>query len=1056
MKNKTNQLTPLVRKLLLYSGTFLFVGSSSATTFSKTKKIMIPNLGYGDTFFNLNNPVAQQPISGRVKDASGKPLAGVSIFVKGKTAAIGSTGEDGRFSVSAEIGTALMFRYVGFNEQQVSVTNQRELQVTMSSSTENLEEVVVVGFGTQKKANLTGSVATIKGDDMIKRPVTNAGAMLQGQVPGLSIVQGSGEPGNEGVSIRMRGQGTFSGAGNNPLVLIDGIEGSLGSLNPNDIENVSVLKDAASASIYGSRAANGVILVTTKTGKQGKTVVDYSNNLAIHTPTKLFDLITNSAEYMELWNEAKRNTGISSGLYPQQTIDQYRNTNDKEKYPNTDWMDIFFNPVFVHQHNLGISGGSEKTQYNLSLGYVNQPGVFKGFKYERFNTRLNVTSQVNNWLKIGANLSAKQGNTQRPRGGGEDSFLSAMSQAPTYSPQLPDGRYVFKAYDFEVNNKNMLAIIDNEVFYKNRDYLLNFQGWFDVQLAPGFNWYTKGAINVGLNNESDWRPTVPLYNFVSGDLMTNLDVGASGLSKSRNENRYTNVYSYFKYDRSINEAHNFGVQVGYSYEANQYQYLSAYRQYYYSNLLQELDAGGAAVQTNNGSANEWALQSIFGRLTYNFENRYLFEGNFRYDGSSRFRSDLRWGMFPSFSGAWRVSEESFIKDNEHFKWLNDLKIRGSYGVLGNQNINLNNKPYPYQDLYSFTGDYPFNNAELSTGVAQGTLPNRNITWEKTSITDIGVDMRLFGGLDLTFDWYRKDTRDILRSIQLTDLVGLGAPAINSGEVRNEGVELSLNYRNKINSGFFDGLSYSIGGNIDRFKNKVTKYGARDIGSWTIKENGQPWDSFYLLQTVGIFQTAEQVASSPKQFNDNTLPGDLIYKDQNGDGVIKNDDRILMDGVFPSFQYAVNGSVSFKNFDLSFMFQGVEGRNLFLNNWGMVPFVQGSAPTTDWRNRWTEENPSTTMPRIYWGWDAPQKFSRPSSYFLRDASYIRLKNLTIGYTFPTEMLAKAGINKLRIFASGDNLLTWTNYPGLDPERGGSGTFLTYPQNKIYSFGVNLQF
>ncbi|MDH5826271.1 SusC/RagA family TonB-linked outer membrane protein [Sphingobacterium faecium] len=1054
MKNKNNQLSPLARKLLLYSGTFLFVGSASASSFLKTNAVL--NLGSNRLIEKSKDSSTQQAVTGSIRDSEGKPMSGVTIFAKGRSAALGSSGADGRFSVMIESGATLLFRFIGFNEQEIVVNSQRELQVTMIPSTENLEEVVVVGFGTQKKANLTGSVATVKGDDMIKRPVTNAAAMLQGQVPGLSIVQGSGEPGNEGINIRMRGQGTFSGAGNNPLVLIDGVEGSLGSLNPNDIENVSVLKDAASASIYGSRAANGVILVTTKSGSQGKTVVDYSNNLAIHTPTKLFDLITNSAEYMELWNEAKKNTGVSSGLYPQEAIDQYRNATDRVKYPNTDWLDTFFNPAFVHQHNLGISGGSEKTQYNLSLGYVNQPGVFKGFKYERFNTRLNLTSQVNKWLKIGANLSAKQGNIQRPRGGGEDSFLSAMSQAPTYSPQLPDGRYVFKAYDFEVNNKNMQAIIDNEVFFKNRDYLLNFQGWFDVNLAPGLNWYTKGALNIGLNNESDWRPTIPLYNFVTGDLVTNLDVGASGLSKSRNENRYSNVYSYLKYDRSFNDSHNFGVQVGYSYEANEYQYISAYRQHYYSNILQELDAGGAAVQTNNGSANEWALQSLFGRLTYNYKNKYLVEGNFRYDGSSRFRSDLRWGVFPSFSGAWRVTEESFIKDNDHLKWLNDLKIRGSYGVLGNQNINLNNKPYPYQDLYNFTGDYSFNNAELSTGIAQGTLANRDITWEKTSIYDIGVDMRIFGKLDLTFDWYRKDTRDILRSIQLTDLVGLGAPPINSGEVRNEGVELSLNYRNRINGGFFEGMNYSIGGNIDRFKNKVTKYGSRDIGSWTIKENGQPWDSFYLLETTGIFQTAEQVSTSPKQFNDNTLPGDLIYKDQNGDGIINNDDRILMDGVFPSFQYAVNGSVSWKNFDLSFMFQGVEGRNLFLNNWGIVPFVQGSAPTTDWRNRWTEDNPSTTMPRIYWGWDAPQKFSRPSSYFLRDASYLRLKNLTIGYTIPAEKLSRIGINSLRVFASGDNLLTWTNYPGLDPERGGSGTFLTYPQNKIYSFGINVQF
>lgn len=1000
-------------------------------------------------------PQQQLTVKGKVTNETGEVLEGVSVLVKGTSGQGTSTGADGTFSIQVANGSTLLFQMVGYTSQEIAVQGENFMQVTLTGDQQNLEEVVVVGFGTQKKVNLTGAVASIKGDDMKRRPVANAASMLQGQVPGLSIVQGSGEPGNEGVSIRMRGQGTFSGAGNNPLVLIDGVEGSLSSLNPNDIENVSVLKDAASASIYGSRAANGVILVTTRTGAKGQTIVDYSNNLAIHTPTKLFDLITNSAEYMELWNEAKRNTGISTGLYSQELIDLYRNADDREKYPNTDWLDIFFNPAFVHQHNVGISGGGDKTQYNLSMGYVNQPGSFKGFDYERFNVRLNLTSQVNNWFKIGTNIHAKQGNTQRPRQGGEDAFVSAMSQAPTYSPQLADGRYVYKAYDFEANNKNMLALIDNEVFYKNRDYALNFQGWFEAQLAPGLSWYTKGAINVNLDNESDWRPVVPLYNFVSGEQMTNLDVGANGLSKNRKENRYTNAYSYLKYDRAFG-SHQFGAQVGYSYEANQYQFLNAYRQYFYNGQLQELNAGGTAVQTNGGSTYEWALQSVFGRLNYNYQGKYMVEGNFRYDGSSRFRSDLRWGMFPSFSAAWRLTEESFMKENENFRWLNEFKLRGSWGLLGNQNINLNDKPYPYQDVYDFTGNYSYDNSNLSTGIAQSTLPNRDITWEKTAIYDIGADMRLFNNLELTVDWYRKDTRDILRSIQLTDLVGLSAPAINSGAVRNQGIEFALTYRNSISSGFFDGLSYSVGGNIDHFKNTVTEYGARDIGSWTIKENGQPWDSFYLLEVIGIFQTQTEVANAPKQYNDNTLPGDLIYKDQNGDGVVNDNDRILMDGAFPSFQYALNGSVNWKNIDLSVLFQGVEGRSLYVNNWGIVPFVQGAAPTTEWRNRWTEENPSTTMPRIYWGWDSPQKFSRPSSYFLRDASYLRLKNLTIGYTIAPERLAKMGIRKLRVFASGDNLFTSTSYPGLDPERGGSGTFITYPQNKIYSFGVNVQF
>ena len=884
--------------------------------------------------------------------------------------------------------------------------------------------------------------------------------MLQGQVAGLRVVQNSGEPGSEGLTVRVRGQGTFSGAGNNPLVLIDGVEGSLNDLNPNDIENISVLKDAASASIYGSRAGNGVILVTTKMGKPGQFVVDYNANGSIHNPTRLFDLITNSAEYMELWNEAKINNGISAGLYPQEVIDRYRNATDRISYPNADWLDIMFNPAFVQLHNLGISGGSESTQYNLSLGYVDQPGVMKGFDYKRYNARLNVTSKVNDWLDIGANVSVKQGDTHRPRQGAGDAFISTMSQAPMYLPKLPDGRYTFKAYDFEYNNKNMLAIVENGVSWKGRDYSLNLQGWLDLKLAKGLNWYSKAAIVGDFDRESDWRPQVPLYNYHTGNFSTDLDVGGLGLGVTRRENRYTNVFSYLNYENTVSDAHNIGVQAGYSQESNIQEYLYGYRRDFFNNTIQELDGGGLAVQNSSGSTYEWALRSFFGRLTYNYKERYLVEANLRYDGTSRLHPDSRWGAFPSVSAAWRVSEESFLKQAD-FDWLDNFKLRASYGTLGNQNINISvtgngSYPYPYQEILNYTGNYSFDNSNLSTGAAQTALANQLLTWEETKVADVGVDLALFNGLDITFDWYRKTTSNILRQSQITAVVGLSAPNVNSGTMRNQGIELGIRYSNSIESGFFEGLSYSVGGNIDRLRNTVVSFGQPEIGGWTVKEEGLPWDTYYMLEWIGVFQNEAEIQAAPKQYNDDTRPGDLIFRDQNGDGVVNDDDRTYFGGQFPSFEYALTGNLNWKNFDLSFMFQGVQGRNLFVNRWGTIPFIQGSPPTTDWRNRWTEENPSTTTPRIYWGFDAPAKISRPSSYFLQDASYVRLKNLTFGYTVPDNVMQRMGINKLRIFFSGDNLFTKTEYPGLDPERAGSGDFLAYPQNKIYAFGLNVQF
>ena len=995
--------------------------------------------------------VVQSIITGMIADSDGTPLPGANILEKGTTN--GTQADfDGNFSitVSSENST-LIISYIGFATKEVSVKGQTNVSVILEESAVGMDEVVVVGFGTQKKINLTGSVATVDGETLVKRPVTNAASMLQGQVAGLRIVQNSGEPGNEGLSIRVRGQGTFSGAGSNPLVLIDGVDGNLSDLDPNDIENISVLKDAASASIYGSRAANGVILVTTKSGKSGSFTVEYNLNTAIHTPTKLFDIISNSAEYMELWNEAKNNTGITTGLYPQSEIDLYRNATDRTLYPNANWLDIMFNPAFVQSHNIGISGGKEETHYKLSVGYVDQPGVMKGFDYKRFNARLNLGSRINSSIKIGANIALKKGDLSRPRQGSSDMFLSTMSQAPTYMPKLPDGTYSYKAYDFESNNKNPLAIVENEVLRSIVDYSVNVQGWADVNFTKTLNWYSKVAIVGDFEKWKDWRPSVPLYNYRTGEYATDLDVGGRGLEVNNGQNIFTNVFSYLKFEDKIGEAHNLTAQVGYSEESNKEEYLRGYRRDFAGNNLTELDAGSPAVQNAYGSTYEWALRSFFGRLGYNFNDRYLVEFNMRYDGTSRLHEDHRWGAFPSVSAGWRVTEESFMK-NGSWEWLNSLKIRGSYGELGNQNIGN----YPYQNILGLTGNYSFDNANLSSGAAQIALSNQDITWETTKITDIGMDISAFNGLSLTVDWYRKTTSDILRGSQVTGLVGLNAPTVNNGTMQNTGLEFNLQYNNLVRSGTFEGLSYNAGITFDRFRNKLTEFGEREIGGSTIKEEGRPWDTFYMLEWTGIFQTQAEVDAAPKQFNDNTEPGDLIFKDQNGDNVINDDDRTYMDGQYPDFEYAMNFNANWKNFDISLFFQGVEGRNIYVGDWGTIPFVQGSPPTTNWRDRWTPDNPSTSMPKIYWGFSAPAKVRRTSSYFLQDASYLRLKNISLGYNLPSSILEHISLKKFRIYISGDNLLTFTNYPGLDPERGGSGRFVNYPQNKIYSLGLNVQF
>lgn len=998
-------------------------------------------------------------VSGIVKDANGLPLPGVTIKVKGTNKGV-LTGNNGSYRIEAvDEQAVLVFSFIGYVVQEVPVAGKTQVNVVLIEESSKLNEVVVVGYGTQKKANLTGAVATVSGDELTKRPVVSAAAMLEGTMPGVQVNQGSGEPGNEGVSIRIRGNGTFSSAGSDPLVLIDGVPGNFSDVNPTDIDNVSVLKDAASASIYGSRAANGVVLVTTKQGKAGKMLVQYDGNLGIYKPTKMFKLITNSAQYMELYNEARLNSGLNdvNSLYPQDQIDLYRNSTDRLKYPNTDWLGLIFKTAPTQNHNLTFNGGNDKTTYNVSLGYVDQNGIIKGFNYKRYTGRVNLTSKMNDHIKFGTNILLKGGTTESIPGGSKDLFLSAMSQAPTYGPFLPDGsgRYTYKAYDFEYNNKNAVAVLDKKFTHNTNDYAVNAQGWIEVQFTKDLSWYTKGAVNINMDKYKDFKSTIDEYYYRSGQFGTSLDLG-KGLTDQDEQTVYTNLYSYLNYAHDFN-GHNIKAQGGYSIEQSKYSYLQGYRKNFADESLQELNAGGADLQNAYGTSNQWAIMSYFGRLNYDYKGRYLLEGNLRYDGSSKFYGKNKWGVFPSFSAGWRATEEQFVKDL-NLTWLNNFKLRGSWGKLGNQKVAVGGyeKLYPYQALLDLTGNYSFDNSTLSTGVAQTSLNNPDIKWETTTMTDIGADITLFKNFNVTFDWYKKRTTDILRQSQVTAIVGLSAPFINDGTVENTGVELGLNYNNVIQSGALNGLSYNFGVNLDRFKNKLVKYGQQDIYDYTTNLEGQPIGSFYMLDVIGIFQSAQEVANSPKQFNDNTLPGDLKYKDVNGDGKIDANDRTLISGAYPKLNYSFNMGANFKGFDFSARFQGVYGVKSYVSGWGVTPFVQGSPPTTDWLDRWTPENPSTTMPRIYWGWSAPQKFSRASSYFLQDASYLRLKNVVLGYTLPTKVTKGIGLERVRLYFSGDNLFTSTKFKGLDPERYGNGDLVQYPQNKIYSFGLNVTF
>lgn len=1003
-------------------------------------------------------------VSGVVTDEAGEPLIGVSVLVKGTT--LGNiTDLNGRFSLDVPEGSILEISYIGYKTQ--SIKAQREpMNIVLKEDAQKLDEVVVVGFGTQKKVNLTGSVSAVTGDDISKRPVANAAILLQGQIPGLRVNQGLGQPGGEGTSFRIRGQGTFSSAGSDPLILINGVPGSMTNLDPSVIESVSVLKDAASAAIYGARAANGVILVTTKQGAVGDKVhISYHGNVGLHTPTKLYDRVTNSVEYMELANLAWKNSGTGK-QYTQDQINLYRNNVGDPQYPNFDWQDYMFRTAVVQTHNLSMAGSTEKTTYNVALNFVDQPGTMRGFKYRKYNATIDLTARITNFIKVGTYANLMYGETEQPRQGQNDAFLSTLSQAPTYMPWLPDDgtgirRWTSSAYSFESHNKNMPAIIGDNAMKRDNNFDINAQLWLEINLAKGLTWYTKGAARLQSNKSKDWRgSTTYTYDYHTGERSSELDKGGLGLSVGDGRRFYTNLYSYLKYDLSlVDNAHNFSLMVGYNQESEKYETLNAYRKDFAFDLP-VLNAGGTADWSNSGGEEEWAIQSLFGRFNYDFKERYLFEANMRYDGTSRISDENRWGVFPSFSVAWRATEEEFIK-NLNLNWLNNFKLRGSWGQLGNQNIGL----YPYQAMISGVDDYPFTKTSdgVIIGYQQTAYVNRNIKWETTTITDIGFDLQVFDGLSVTFDWYKKTTDDILRSSQVSSLLGLSAPTVNNGSVENKGIEVALNYANMVKGGTFRGFRYNAGVYFDRSRNKLTEFGAEEIGSYSIKREGLPYDEYYMLECIGVFADQAEINASPKQFNDNTQPGDLKYKDISGpdgkpDGVIDNYDRRTFSGRFPGFEYGINASATWKGFDLSLIGQGVADKKYYTTDWGVQPFMQGSSPNKDYiKHMWTEENPyGAKHPKLYWQDMGGGKNTRPNSYYLKDASFFRLKNVTLGYTLPRVWTEKANISKVRIYFSGDNLLTLTPYKGLDPERNGDGRDAIYPQNRIYSFGLNVEF
>lgn len=1000
----------------------------------------------------FGSAVAQENsiVKGTVIDGSGEPLVGVSILVKGTATGVVS-GLDGSFTISVRNGEILVFSYVGYIKQEKLVGKEKNLKIVLQEDAKSLEEVVVVGYGTQKKVNLTGAVSSITAEELVNKPVMSTAQALAGLAPGLSVVSNSGRPG-AGASVKIRGTGTFSSAGTDPLVLIDGLSGSLDDVDPNDIQSISFLKDAASASIYGNRAANGVILVETKKGAQGKTSVTYNASFGWQTPTELPDFLP-SWEYAEYYNMAMGNMGLAEA-YSADQIQKYKDGSDPDNYPNVyhlKWL-LETGSGFQHQHNISVRGGNAKTNYNLSIGYRKQNGLTGRTSNERMTALFSLQSQLSDALQLSLNVNAYNNKYDAPYGSGSiDQIIGYSVREPaTIAGKRSDGTYGHQ------DNYAPEAWMDSESFVENISR--------NISASGQLKWMTpvEGLSLTGKAGVNYWTKYDKTF-FAETRFDDSMTVGPASLNIWTANNTYTTLEALVNYEKQI-QKHDIRILAGTSVEQAVNRSLDGYRNTFPNNFLYQLGAGDASTATNGSGLEEYALVSFFGRANYSFNDRYLLEGNVRYDGSSRFAKDNRWGFFPSVSAGWRISEEDFWKNSKISDAFDNLKLRVSYGVLGNQNIGV----YPYQQTYDLGHNYVFGNpASLIPGTYVSSYKNQNITWEKTAITNVGLDFGLFNGmLNGSVEYFYKYTSDILASVEVTNIMGRSVGQSNVGAVSNKGIEVNLSYNGRIGKDF----RYSISPNLTWVKNAVEELAngaTEEINNNRIV--GQPIGIIYGYQTDGLFVDQTEIDAAPEQLvgKSDLKPGYVKYKDISGpDGVPDGKvdaqyDRTVLGSTTPKFYYGLNLSASYKGIDFSALLQGLGGYERLIGSYMAYAFYNGGS-IQRWQadNCWTVENPNkwAEYPRL-----ETLNMNNPnlqtSDYWMRNASFLRIKNVQLGYTLPRQWTEKVGMENVRIYVSGQNLFSFNSfYKGWDPENEiGTGDAPSYyPITAIYSFGFNIKF
>lgn len=993
-------------------------------------------------------------ISGSVRDEAGQPMVGVNVINSNSRKGTTTDGS-GQFQIAARKGDVITLSYVGYNSQDITFNAQQKIDVALVSISKASDEVVVVGYGTQKKENLTGSVAAVTSKMIENRPLTSASVALQGTVPGVFVNQNSGQAGRNDVNIRIRGVGTLNNAA--PLVLVDGIEAPLDNINPDDIASLTVLKDAASAAIYGSRAANGVVLVTTKRGrnKNGNVTIGYTGYAGVTNAVRLPKMVTNAYQFATLRNEANTNFG-NPVVFSDEVLEYY-----KTRGANTDWYDVVINPGNLQNHTLSLDGGNEQTNYRLSFGYQDEKGISLRSGAKRYNARFNLDTKPFDNLTFSTSLSVVRGSrfsTQDQLANGKGDEVYRAAEAVPLLPAYDSlGRIAHANAD--ITGPNLGNPLEQVYGNEFKELSLDLLGSAGVAYnpIPGLDLSGTVAINYRNANQSTFNPSFSTYDFITGQEYKYNPL--RGASRNYSEGRNTTLVLKASYEKNIGD-HYFKLLGGFNQEDAVRNIFGASRNGFLSNTIRVLDVGDASSAGNSERGTTWGLRSYFGRLNYNWQQKYLFEANVRVDGTSRFQTK-KWGTFPSVSAGWVVSKEKFFEPI--LRTINSFKVRGSWGSLGNQVADPNDD-FIYVKQLSLTQNYNFGGSVVP-GVAQTTLGNADLTWETTTATDFGVDMSLWESkLTITADYFVRNTKDILFAVPISPLSGFNTQIQNSAKVQNKGWELSATYQDRLGD-----FNFSVGGNITYVTstiqqlNKNLATGEIDrfiygVENRRIAEAGSPLNSLFGVQAIGLFQSQEEIAKSPDQLglNPNFGPGDLKFLDANNDGKINNEDRKEIGKEDPTWMYGFNVNLNFKGFDLGALFNGAADFNSYGSEEISRPFFSNASLEQTWLNRWTPTNTNTVVPRLFFT-DGPST-SINSSYWILDRTYFRFKNLQLGYTLPARWTSKLRVTKLRIYANASNLFTITKFPYFDPERpsGRDRGQEGYPNLRVISAGVNLNF